>query len=380
MSWNASAGSGVIRNVKLVCGVPPLVLALVGALTLAASVPARGSATGRLTATALKPSTGVVRTSPASKREVVITRSSLRLLGACTARALASFVGEFFDAFNAGDWKAADGLFAGGGSGSEDFKLFSWERDVIQERERLMSYLASLRDRGERFRLLSLKASREPRVGSSVAIEYVFEQASGRGAGKGLIECDSFKIWQWAMGPRPGEVALPCPQPRGWSPSGPVVACTAGPNARALAASFRVHSTPIALPEACRPAAARQRVRSALVAFNVGAGETFARSFVASSGFHPYTASFPGTGLIGRARIARFVSSRYRAGDGWTATRLLPPRGTVGLPKWAAYGLEFQLSHQGALVTTRASAKLVLDCQSGLLDGWVGPSLRLPTG
>ncbi len=70
--------------------------------------------------------------------------------------------------------------------------------------------------------------------------------------------------------------------------------------------------------------------------------------------------------------------ARYRAGDGWTATRLVPPGGSVGLPKWAVYGLEFQISYQGTFVSKRASAKLVVDCRTGLLQGWVGPALKVP--
>jgi hypothetical protein len=311
-------------------------------------------------------------------RDVVVTRSSTRLPTGCTPRTLAAFVDRFFEAFNDGELREVDAIFAGSGSRPEDFKLFSWERDVIQERERLTPYLTALRDRGERFRLLSLKASREPRVRSSVAIEYVFERPSGRGAGNGLIECGSLKIWQWAMGPRPGDVALPCPQPVGWSASGPIVACTAGPNARAIAAEFRLGSTRIALPKPCRPAAVKQRVRAALSAFDAGSGDAFARSFIPRGSFHPYTASFPGAGFVGQARIARFASARYRSGDGWTATRLLPPRGTVGLPKWAVYGLEFRLTYQGGLVAERVGAKLVVDCRSGLLQGWVGPALKTP--
>ena len=322
---------------------------------------------------------GAVGAPAASERDVIVTRSSVRLPAGCTPRTLASFVDRFFEAFNGREWRVVDALFAASGPRPEDFKLFSWERDVVQERERLAPYLAALRDRGERIRLLSLKVTRESRVMSSVAVEYVFERASGRGAGKGLIDCSSQRIWQWAMGPRPGDVALPCAQPTTWSPSGPIVACTAGPNARALSEDFRLGPTSIELPKRCKPAKVKPRVRAVLVAFNLGGGDDFAKHFLRRGQFHPYTASISGNGFSGRARIARFVSARYQAGDGWTARRLFPPRGAVRVPKWTLYRVELRIAYQGTAVSEPSGANLVVDCATGLLRSWSGPSLRLPS-
>jgi hypothetical protein len=310
-------------------------------------------------------------------RAIVITRNSERLPAGCTPGGLAAYVDRLFETFNGAKWKEIDALLAPTGPGSEDFKLFSWERDVVQERGRVAPYLATLRDRGERYRLLSLRAVRESRVPASVAVDYVFERSAGLGFGKVLIDCRAQKVWQWAMGPRSGSLVLPCPQPSDWSAAGPIVACTGGPNAPARTADFRLGSTTINLPKACRPAAVNRRVSAALASFNAGRADAFAHAFTKRGEFHPYPASIA-AGFVGRLRIARFANDRYRAGDGWTATRLQPPRGSVGLPKWTVYGLSLRVGHQGTLLSEQVGAKLVIDCASGLLRRWIGPSLTAP--
>lgn len=320
---------------------------------------------------------GAVGAATDPTRAVVITRSGARLPAGCTPGSLATYVDQFFQAFNGSKWAEIDTLLAPTGPRPNDFKLFSWERDVVQDRDRVARYLAALRDRGEQFRLLSLRAVQESRVPASVAVDYVFERPTGLGFGKALIDCRAQKVWQWAMGRRSGSLVLPCPQPADWSAAGPIVACTAGTNAPARSADFRLGSTTIRLPKSCRPAAVKRRVIVAVAAFNVGRADAFAHAFTKRGEFHPYSASI-GAGFIGRARIARFVNDRYRAGDGWTATRLQPPRGSVGLPKWAVYGLSLRVGHQGTLLGEEVGAKLVIDCASGLLTRWIGPSLPEP--
>jgi hypothetical protein len=115
-----------------------------------------------------------------------------------------------------------------------------------------------------------------------------------------------------------------------------------------------------------------------LVAFNAGFGDDVAKRIIARGQFHPYTGSIAGGGFVGKRAIARFVRARYRAGDGWTATRLVTPQGSVGLPAAAVYGLEFRVDYQGALFAEPAAAKLVVDCDSGLLARWVGPAIKTP--
>lgn len=116
---------------------------------------------------------------------------------------------------------------------------------------------------------------------------------------------------------------------------------------------------------------------SVLSAFNLGHGEGFAKQFAPGGNFHPYSVSIPSVGFVTRTRIATFVRTRYRAGDGWTARALFPPRGRVGLPSKAVYGLVLIVSYQGARVA-ETGVKLVLDCRSGLLRTWGGPALALP--
>jgi hypothetical protein len=216
-------------------------------------------------------------------------------------------------------------------------------------------------------------------MNGAVAVVYAVERRAGVAAGKGMVDCDTMRIWQWATGtPGPGSLPIPCPRPRGWTPSEAVLACTSGPNARATSSNFAVTDTPLSLPTRCAPSAVRSRIARTLSAFNFGDGARFAKQFVRNADFHPYTASIRGHGFVGGARIARFVRSRYAAGDGWTATRLLPPHGRAGLPSSTVYRLDFVVSHQGATVAEGAGSKFVVDCASGRLRRWVGPALATP--
>src|SRR5918999_1222713 len=274
---------------------------------------------------------------PPPADELVVSRQGVALPAGCSPRGLAMLVDAFFGAFNRGDWNEVEALFAASGPEPPNFQLFSWERDVVQQRERVTPYLAALRARGEQLRLLSLLATKEPRVASSVVVEYVFERPGGLGTGKGLVDCEAQRVWQWAMAPRPGPLALPCPKPHGWSPSGPVIACTDGPNAKALDAGFRLGAASRKLLRPCRPLSVKGRVAAVLAAFNSGLGDTFTHHFAGSGRFQPYTAAFS------RTRIARFVRIRYRAGDGWTATRLYPPRASRGSRAAAVFLLDLRV-------------------------------------
>jgi len=119
-------------------------------------------------------------------------------------------------------------------------------------------------------------------------------------------------------------------------------------------------------------------VRRALSTFNQGLGDDFAKRFVTDGQFHPYTRSIAGAGFVSRQAIARYVGTRYHAGDGWTATRLFTPQTSVGVPSKAVYGVDLRISHQGAAVAEHVGAKLVVDCGSGLLRAWIGPAIRRP--
>lgn len=316
-----------------------------------------------------------------ANQPIIVTRESQVLPTGCTARGLAVLVDGFFEAFNAGQWERVDAAWAVTGPAPPSFTLFSWQRDVIRERERVMPFLAALRGRGEQLRLLALLADKgSSSAATSVAVTYVFERPEGFGWGKGLIDCQAQRIWQWAMAPRSGDPVLPCPKPSGWSPMGPVVACTAGRNARAFSPDFRIRGGSSTLPRACAPRAAKRRLATTLSAFNGGDGRLFAGQFNTGGSFRPYTVDRP---LAGRPKFTAFANLRYRAGDGWTATTLDVPRtsvlqrfGTTRL-RVAVYRLSVRLSSPRRPPVS-VLASVVIDCRSGLIHRWTGPRLSAP--
>jgi len=201
--------------------------------------------------------------------------------------------------------------------------------------------------------------------------------------GKAGIDCSQQRIYQWSMGMHmaPGKDLsrryVTCPLPRGWLPANPPVACSRGPNAAAVSPSFHAPAGGASLPKRCGATYVAARVRSALLSFNAGLGPQFARNFAREGVFRPYTASASVPRLVGRARIARFVLSRYRSGDGWTATALYPPRGTRDGPRSSVYRISLQLAYQGSAIAT-GSSSLVIDCRAGLIRSWVGPAVARP--
>jgi hypothetical protein len=300
-----------------------------------------------------------------------VTRNAQSLPQGCGARRQAAFLVRFFDAFNRGDRSALDELLAPEGSSVDSFKLVSWQGNVVAERGQALRYFDVLRTEGETFRLLGVEVS-PTTVRSSAAMELAFARAAGTGVGKALVTCDPMRIWMLALAPAPTSVRFPCPVPPGWSASGPAVACTAGPNARALAPTFRLGRASAMLPTRCRPASVERRVSAALAAFDAGQGPRFAAQFTRAGSLRAYTSMrVPARGRS----IARFVSERYAAGDGWTALALAPPKS--GAAPSAVYGLTLQVRSPGAPVA-RAGAKLLVDCGSGLLRGWVGPAIEAP--
>ena len=320
----------------------------------------------------------LARTAEANQ-EVIVTRESQALPTGCTAHGLGVLVGGLFEAFNVGDWERVDKTFAVAGPAPPSFTLLSWQQDVVRERERVTPYLAALRARGEQLRLLGLLAEKESNS-ASVAVTYAFERPGGYGWGKGLIDCPSQRIWQWAMGPRSGELLLPCPKSRGWSPTGPAIACTAGPNAITFAPDFRVTSGSRNLPRPCAPTAAKRRLAAVLRVLNEGQGVHLAAHFATGGGFRPYTVERP---IIGRQKLAEFVTLRYRAGDGWTATALDVPRTTVvqrfGATRHRVAVYRLSLGVSSPLKSgIPARANIVIDCRSGLIRSWVGPRIPAP--
>lgn len=301
----------------------------------------------------------------------MITRSAGAVPSGCRPRDVAALVTRLFDAFNAGEWDTVDRLFAPAGSGPLDFRLFALDRDVVYDRDQLVAFLAALRLRGERFRLLALRVEVERTAPDAADVDYVFERPAGTSAGKWLVDCRSQRIWQGAMGAS-GPEALPCPVPPGWSPSGPIIGCTGGPNATALATNFRAAAKRMALPRRCRPSVVLHRIRSLLSAFNRGDGTAVARHFVPGSRLRPYD----GITLVGSRAISAFVAARYRAGDGWTANSMRF-RGSTASLRRPMYTVGLLVSYQGRRVGS-GQASSVVECRSGRLERWVGPAVSQP--
>jgi hypothetical protein len=142
-----------------------------------------------------------------------------------------------------------------------------------------------------------------------------------------------------------------------------------------LALGFVITETSVTLSEGCRAAPVRRLLSRMLQAFNTGDAAGFARGFTEDGFFQPYVGTFSEIGLHGlqgRSAIEEFAAVRYEAGDGWTGRRLEPPQGDVGVAREAIYGLRLELSTFGE-ATGMAGAKLVIECQSGLVATWVGP-------
>ena len=315
--------------------------------------------------------------SAGSDESIVVTRNSQSLPGGCTTADVAGLVRELFDAFNAGDWDVVDEIFASAGAAPPSFALFSLDRDVvIYDRERLIPYLAEVRSRGERLRLVAVRAA--PGHRSMVGLNFALDRAEGIAGGKGMLDCVSGRIWQGALGtPTPGAPPVPCPQPSGWSPSGPILACTGGPNARAISADLKVSASSARLPRRCSSPVALEKLSSALSSFNAGDEDLFAKHFVTTAAFYPYARTQ--SRIVGRAAIAHFVSARYGRGDGWTATALQAPmRASVSdSRRVAVYRVGLQLAGPGRPTVT-SSAKVSFDCRSGLIRSWIGPVTEAP--
>lgn len=347
---------------------------------------------------------GVTSLAAGASDPIVVTRDSLKLPSGCNPREVGLLLSRFTDAVDGGDQAALARLFVMAdppGKALEPagkaFRWYSvtearsgpaqpWRHRVMYDRADVLAYFTERHEQNERLELIEVQvgASRLPQaVGFTFKVRREADDLppwlNPFAGGKAGIDCAEQAIYLWSMGQNDRDLhGQVCPRPPQWKPGAPLVSCSDGPNALALSPEFRVAPTRVDLPARCKPVAVRRTLSSVLAAFNVGLSDTFAKRFVARGQFHPYTGSIAGAGFVGRRAIARFVRARYRAGDGWTATRLLTSQGSVGLPNEAVYGLALQVSYQGALYAEPASAKVVVNCRSGLLATWVGPAIKTP--
>jgi len=146
------------------------------------------------------------------------------------------------------------------------------------------------------------------------------------------------------------------------------------PPAPAQTNDFTIARTRLRLPGGCRPTLVAERVLGLLAAFNRGDGPGVARAFVRPS-FHPYGSRITGSGFLTKQAIVRFVAERQRAGDAWTARRVVPP--TKAAPDAAVYGVVLIVSQRSRRVKN-GGAKAVIDCNSGRILRWVGPAYGPP--
>ncbi len=150
-------------------------------------------------------------------------------------------------------------------------------------------------------------------------------------------------------------------------------------NAPPVAPDFSIGSTTVALTGRCTPDRVARHLISRLDAFDSGRARAFSRAFPAGTKsarwvFNPYDdEALPGyrSALKTQPGIERIARALYRRGDGWTATRLLPPCGSASSSR-ATYGLSLRVTRRG-LPSYDAGAKVIIDCDSGRITRWNGP-------
>jgi hypothetical protein len=341
-----------------------------------------------------------------STEEIVVTREARGLPSDCSVRDVAAIVTRFLDAFNRGDAGTLDEIFVKSDSPGRpiepaaterrEFGWYSvteggsirkspWRHRSIYDRPELLAYFGERHEQSERMRLLVVEVA-PSRVPGAVGLVFVVrreandlpERLGGRqriANGKAGILCRQRQIYLWTMRmslAKPGEdyprrLPWECPRPRGWSPGGPAVACSTGPNARARADDFHVVAQRGASSRRCTAQAVSLRMTRALSAFNAGLADVFARQFAQRPTFRPQRRA-----LRSRRAITRHALARYRAGEGWTANRLEHVGPT------SRYRLSLSVVHQTRPLARR-SAALTVNCASGLISSWLGPGVRTPT-
>jgi len=328
---------------------------------------------------------------------IVVTRDAQALPAGCAPRETALLLAHFADAVSAGDLDALDRLFAvedPPGRALEPagtvFRWYSvtegragaprpWRHVAFYDRADLFPYFAERHEQNERWTLVSVRVTPSGTRGAA-GISYTIRRTAddlppwlnALGSGKGGIDCTSGRVfvWSWGQNDTSVDVGSTCPRPRDWSPGAAILACTGGPNARAIAADFRLRRGSARLPGRCEPARALRTLSSALSAFNASLGEAFGQRFVRA----PLLAS-RGAELRSRRRIASFAHAKYGAGEGWTASVLHAPNrvGRSGSHRVATYRLGLVVSRPVENAVP-ARAEVALDCGSGLIRSWRGPS------
>jgi hypothetical protein len=192
---------------------------------------------------------------------------------------------------------------------------------------------------------------------------------------KATADCTSMALLSWDLTAQQGAFTSPgpCPQPKSWMTTGPTVACAGLPTAWETSDDFTVKSA-AQRSGRCDASAAKGRAVALLHALNYGTVTAFGAAFLPNGTYRPYTASVL-TAFAGRAAITAFAKRRIAAADGWTATSLLGP--VERAKKTSTYSVSLVAYTSGRPVGA-GTARMTLDCRSGLIRDWRGPALPLP--
>jgi len=143
----------------------------------------------------------------------------------------------------------------------------------------------------------------------------------------------------------------------------------ATPPAPAVAPDFEIVGSQ-SLPGRCEPLAVARRMASVLGAFNAGRTLAFTQRFTATAQFEPYNGRPAGSyKATDRAAIASVVRARHRAGDGWTAFKLVVPDDARGE---GIFGLFLRVQADG--ISYEKGVKVIVSCTTGQIRTWRGPA------
>jgi hypothetical protein len=310
--------------------------------------------------------------SAAAPTGIVVTRDSLALPSGCSPRDVAGFLLRFEAAFNSGNRLELDRLFARPGARPPGFQWFTNEHGRIFDRRLLIPFLLRRHASGERMRLLAVDIGPG---GDSNSVGLGFRLADEHG--KAALDCAHRRLFVWSSAS--GSARSGCPE-------GPqrvgrtVVACARSgrtPLAQEVSPEFTVVRTPSRLPARCSPDHVKASTVRTLRAFNVGDMNAFGQGFAQSALVQPYTAASPFLQLTTRSAVMSFARKRYAKGDGWTATKLVAPRGPFGRPAEGIYQLGLRISALGERFGD-GLVKLAVDCRTGRITKWAGPALAPP--
>ncbi|MDX6411445.1 MAG: hypothetical protein QOE91_961 [Gaiellaceae bacterium] len=192
---------------------------------------------------------------------------------------------------------------------------------------------------------------------------------------KGTADCTAKALVGWNLTAQSGGFTAPgpCPKPKSWTSSGPTVACAGLPTAWETSDDFTVKSA-VQRSSRCDGSAARGRTVALMHALDYAKVNAFGAAFVPNGTYRPYTASVA-KAFAGRAAITAFTKRRVAAADGWTATSLLGP--IERSKKTSTYSVSLVAYASGRPVGA-GTARMTLDCRSGLIRDWRGPALPLP--